>query len=730
LLTALDEAEIFRILSEELPSIGIRQVWVMFFEPEADDPVAWSVLRARPVSSLPGGRLRFATRHFPPPGLCPADQPFRLALLPLALAEGTGGFVAFDAVDLGPCLAVVRQLTAALQSVQMHRLKNRFLSMVSHELRTPLNLIVGLSEMLLREQTPAKPAVPEEYREDVKQIHVSAQLLNGLIRDVLDLSRSEASQLKLVGKPLELSEVLQPVTLMGKQMAQEKDLDWQSDLPDEPIPVWGDATRLQQVALNLVSNAIKFTTEGHVHLYLEVAADKVTVFISDTGLGIPLAEQSLIFNEFRQSERTTARGYGGLGLGLAICQRLVELHGGQIGVRSSGAEGVGSTFYFSLPILNHPLVPLEPASPAQTIVLLTEGMSREDYLRGRLTQQGFKVEEICIDEDGGWLAGLLTAAPTAVVLGQPLASERGWELLRVLKQNPATQSIPVLFYSLIPEADKGALLELDYLTKPVGKTELAQALTRQGLLSAGDTNLKTILIVDDDPGILEMHTRLVEAQSPAYRVVAAPGGREALEQIQHLHPDLVLLDLMMPDINGFSVLQAMRRGETTRNIPVIVLTAQVLTEEDMTRLNDGVATVLSKGLFTAQETLTHVEAVLSRYPEPVSEAQRLVRRAMAYIHRHYAEPLSRQSLARYVGVSEDYLTRCFRQEINITPMAYLRRYRLNKAKELLTQGKKSVAAIALAVGFPDHKYFIQFFRREVGISPGAYRKEGEGGRRK
>jgi YesN/AraC family two-component response regulator len=279
----------------------------------------------------------------------------------------------------------------------------------------------------------------------------------------------------------------------------------------------------------------------------------------------------------------------------------------------------------------------------------------------------------------------------------------------------------VLFYSLKPEVDTGALLELDYLTKPVSTTELTHALTRQGLL-ASDEEVKTILIVDDEPGILEMHTRMVEAQSPVYRVVKAHGGREALEQMQHLHPDLVLLDLMMPDLNGFGVLQAMRRGETTRDIPVIVLTAQVLTEADMVRLNDGVATVLSKGLFTAEETLTHVEAVLSRQPKPVSDAQRLVRRVMAAIHRRYAEALSRKSLADSVGVSEDYLTRCFRQEIGVTPMAYLRRYRLNKAKELLTQGQKSVVAIALAVGFPDHKYFMQVFRREVGVSPGAYRR--------
>jgi signal transduction histidine kinase/DNA-binding LacI/PurR family transcriptional regulator/DNA-binding response OmpR family regulator len=749
LLAAIDEAEIFRILSEEVPSIGIRQVWVIFFEPEADDPVTWSVIRSHPAS----GRLRFATRRFPPPGLCPTDQPFRLALLPLALTEGRVGFVAFDAVDLGPCLAVVRQLTAALQSAQMHQLKNRFLSMVSHELRTPLNLIVGLSEMLLREQSPAKPVLPEAYREDVQQIHLSAQLLNGLIRDVLDLSRSEANQSKLTGKRLNLGEVLRPVTLMGKQLALDKGLEWQAQIPNEPLPVWGDATRLQQVALNLVSNAVKFTEKGKITLEVkriddlrlliadwknqqstipkglsvsnQQSREHILVSISDTGLGIPPEEQRVIFDEFRQSERTTARGYGGLGLGLAICKRLVELHGGQIGVHSSGEEDAGSTFYFSLPILNQLATPLDPEARAQTIVLLKEARGRDRFaqLHEHLIEQGFQVEEVYLDEAGNWLTGLVTAPPAAVVLGLQLASERGWELLVMLKQNPATQAVPVLFCSMKPDGDTGALLELDYLTKPVGTTELAHALTRQGLLAEDEPDrLKTILIVDDEPGSLDMHARMVEAQSPAYRVIKAHGGREALEQMQQLHPNLVLLDLMMPDINGFGVLQAMRRGANTRDIPVIVLTAQVLTEEDMARLNDGVATVLGKGLFTTEETLSHIEAVLARQPKPVSEAQRLVRRTMAYIHWHYAEPVSRKGLADYVGVSEDYLTRCFRQEINLTPMAYLRRYRLNKAKELLTQTQKSVTAVALAVGFPDHKYFMQVFRRGVGVSPGAYRR--------
>jgi len=187
-------------------------------------------------------------------------------------------------------------------------------------------------------------------------------------------------------------------------------------------------------------------------------------------------------------------------------------------------------------------------------------------------------------------------------------------------------------------------------------------------------------------------------------------------------PDLVLLDLMMPELDGFGVLERMQTEETIRHVPVIVLTGQVLTEEDMARLNRGVATVLSKGVFSAEETLAHVERALARTRNLSSEMQRLVRKAVTYIHGHYTEPVARKDVARYVGVSEDYLTRCFRQEMGVTPMAYLNRYRVKQARALLAAGEKNVTEVAFAVGFSDSNYFSRVFRQEVGTSPSAYRR--------
>jgi DNA-binding response OmpR family regulator/anti-sigma regulatory factor (Ser/Thr protein kinase) len=600
---------------------------------------------------------------------------------------------------------------------------------VSHELRTPLNLISGLSDMLLREGEQIDSGRRAVNVEDVERIYASAQHLDGLIRDVLDLARSEVGQLKLICEPLDISQVLATVSVIGEQMARSKKLAWQVNIPGVLPRVWGDRTRLRQVALNLINNAVKFTSQGEIALTVTADEDdgRVIVTVRDTGLGIPVEEQQVIFDEFRQSERATARGYGGLGLGLAICKRLIEMHGGEIGVHSSGEEGTGSMFYFTLPAMEHqPPFTSAEISLAQVhrVLLLAKEVDTQGatLLKDHLTQQGFETEVHQADETMDWLSWLPFASPEAIVLDLGLASERGWELLKVLKENPATQDIPVLFFTLAE--DRGSILEMDYLTKPVGMSELAEALMCQGLLdeTEGRAAGKKILVVDDEPGVLEMHARIVEAQAPDHQVLRARDGLEALEVIQQERPDLVLLDLMMPELDGFGVLDAMQGDETSRNIPVIVLTGQVLTEEDMARLNQGVASVLGKGLFSVEETLAHVEAALRHRRKLGFETQQIVRKAMAYIHDHYAQAISRQDIASYVGLSERHLTRCFRKEMGVTPIAYLNRYRVMQAKAMLEVSDKNITEVAMAVGFSDSSYFGRVFRQEVGISPSAYRQ--------
>ncbi len=733
LLAALDEAQIFEILAEHLPQMGVQHIEVVFFEDAGDNPVAWS--RLHTVPERKEGHCRFPSQQFPPVGLY--DEPFSLALLPLANQGDRAGCVIFDAANLEVCATIVWQLLTFLKVVHLYReatqgrrlaeeanrLKSRFLSTVSHELHTPLALIVGLSNMLLQEGEQSRP---ETYWQDLKRIHASAQHLDGLIRDVLDLAQCEMEQLKLMHEPLDLAEVLETVVALGEQIAIDKGLGWRAEIPDKLPKTYGDRIRLRQVALNLVNNAVKFTARGRVILRVLADAQTITVEISDTGLGIPRAEQDVIFDEFRQSERTTARGYGGLGLGLSVCKRLVEMHGGNIGVRSLGKEGAGSTFFFTLPVMAElsTLRVSETVAPEQRIVILTEQAGGGNSLRQYLVHQGFEAQVLSFDRTTDWSARWLVSPPGAVILERGMASSQGWEFLKVLRENPLTQHIPVLIYSLEEERDSGSLLDLDFLTKPMSMVELAPALERQGLKAVERQGRKAILIVDDEPSVLEMHARIVQTWSPDCQVWKARNGREAVELIHGKQPNLVLLDLMMPELDGFGVLEMMRHDEMSRDIPVIVLTGQVLTQADMARLNRGVTNVLNKGLFSIEETLTHIEAALARNKHLGSETQRLVRKAMAYIHEHSSEPISLKDVAHSVGVSKEYLARCFHQETGVTLVTYLNRYRIGQAKAHLEAGEKNLTEIALEVGFSSGPYFSRVFRQEVGISPSEYRQAG------
>lgn len=716
------------ILDRYAPNLGIRHVRLVLFEPGEADPVAWSVAQAmhRGVNES----QRFLTRSFPPADLYPDAPPYQLALLPLLIQKQPAGFLAFDASYLDPCLAVARQVTSALENIRLYseaargrqlaeeanRLKSRFLSTVSHELRTPLNLIVGWSEMQLKE-----PGADAKF---AGRIHTSAQHLGRLIRDVLDLASSDAGQLRLICEPLNLGEALQMVSETGHQMAAEKGLEWKTDIATHLPLIWGDRTRLQQITLNLISNAVKFTAQGSVTLQISVDNGQVQVAVRDTGLGIVPSEQAWIFDEFRQSERTTVRGYGGLGLGLAICKRLVELHNGEIGIESTGEEGAGSTFYFRLPVFKDEEQESAPLSQQQEVLILSRQLEASEPIKARLQRAGFAVQQQAVadGEIPDWLSRLLVSPPGALVLDEPLAAKYGWELLKVLKGNPHTAGIPVLFYSLNGEHGNGSVLALDYLMKPVASGELLEALARQGWVS-GEGEGKTILVADDDPGMLEMNTRMIQENFPGHRVLKASDGRAALEILSKVPVQLVLLDLMMPEVDGFGVLSQMREWEATRETAVIVLTSKTLTEADMARLSQGVAMVMGKGLYGAQEMLAHIEAALSRSHRLGSESQRLVRKAMAYIHQRYATAITREEMARHVNASDGHLARCFRQETGLTPMNYLNRYRINQSQTLLATTRQSVTSIALSCGFADVNYFSRVFRQEAGISPLAYRRK-------
>jgi signal transduction histidine kinase/DNA-binding response OmpR family regulator len=737
LLTTLDATESANVLADHLPQLGLQHVLVAVYASHAEDPLSQATVLLD--AGLPASHVgrQFATREFPPPGLYPVDVPFQLAMLPLIIDERTTGFAAFSATNLDPCAAIVHNLAAAFRTSRLYheavegrrlaeeanRLKSRFLSMVSHELRTPLSLIIGLSDMVLSEPRE-KSELPNAALRDIVQINASAQHLARLIGDVLDLASSEAGQLRILREPLDLSEVLHVAAAIGEQLAHDKGLTWHIDLPTHGPWILGDRTRVRQIALNLISNAVKFTPAGTVALTMKVDHQQATVAVSDTGIGILPAEQAILFREFQRTERTVQSGYSGLGLGLAISKQLVEQHGGTIGVQSPGELGTGSTFFFTLPVISttpQPAVSLPSIAHGNSVAVLTDQAETADRLQLFLRERGFDVQLCRIDETAAWLSQLIASSPLAVILDDELAAREGWPIISLLKRQPATERIPVLIYSLDAEHDQGELLELNYLHKPLRGEQLAQELARYG---EADTEQRVVLVVDDDPAILDLHCRLVERSG--CRALKARHGREALEVIEQIRPDLILLDLMMPVMDGFAVLDALRSREATRNIPVIVLTARVLSEADVERCNRGVAAILSKGLFDTHETLKHIEAALARQHTLGSATQRLVRRAMGFIHTHYAESLGREDMAAHVGISADYLTDCFRQELGITPITYLNRYRIRRARDLLENSDLSITEVALAVGFSESAHFTRTFQRDIGITPRAYRRRQRG----
>jgi AraC-like DNA-binding protein len=364
----------------------------------------------------------------------------------------------------------------------------------------------------------------------------------------------------------------------------------------------------------------------------------------------------------------------------------------------------------------------EEAFPDRTVLLLAERSGNGERLHEYLIRRGFDVELVWMDASNISLPYWFRSQPGAVVLEQGTNSGQGWEVIKALRENPLTQNIPVLFYSLDAKLDRGSMLELSHLTKPLNQAELIQSLERREINSSMKSDGKTILIVDDDPSALDLHTRIIAAWSPECRILKAKNGKEALNLIQEAHPDLVLLDLIMPELDGFGVLTAMHSDPRSRGIPVIVLTGQTLTLEDMENMGRGVTSVLKKDLFSAEETLSRIETALARSSTLGSEAQRVVRKAMAYIHEHYMESISLEDASRHVSMSKEYLARCFRQEMGITLVTYLNRYRVNQSKALLEKGDCNLTEIALETGFSSSGYFSRVFRQEVGMSPTEYQR--------
>jgi PAS domain S-box-containing protein len=477
--------------------------------------------------------------------------------------------------------------------------KSEFLAKMSHELRTPLNSIIGFSDMLADESFGP---LNEKQRRYVTNVLTSGRQLLQLINDILDLSKVEAGRMDLTPAEFDVADVLAETrTLMGA-LADQKHLQVEIDVEEGLASVLLDQAKLKQIMYNLLSNAIKFTPErGRIRITARRppdAAAGIEIAVADTGIGIKPEDQQRIFRDFEQIESASVRQQQGTGLGLALTKKLVELHGGRIWVESE--FGRGSTFRFVLPLRVRTRVTPRPiAAPreapvqrgAGSLVLVVEDDPPAGDLLGQyLSEAGYRVAHASSGAQALALARSLK--PDAITLDILLPGEDGLAILTQFKASPETKDIPVVVVSITEHRELGLSLgAVEWFVKPVQRDGFVKAVRRAvGVLPAGST--PTVLVVDDDPAAVELVTDLLTLQG--FRVMAAYDGHQGIAAALAQRPDVIVLDLIMPGLNGFEVVRRLRDHPIGRNIPILVYTGKELTVADRAQLQDSVLAVVSK----------------------------------------------------------------------------------------------------------------------------------------
>ena len=498
------------------------------------------------------------------------------------------------------------------------QLKSEFLANMSHELRTPLNAIIGFSELLLEEATQSLSA---EHLKFVADVLASGRHLLALINDILDLAKIEAGRVELQLEAVAPGDaVADAVALVGPQ-ALQRTIEIRTEL-SASSDVLADRGKLRQVLLNLLSNALKFSPELSVlHIGAEDAQGAVRFWVRDEGAGMDESLLARLFQPFVQGESALVKKHQGTGLGLAISKRLVEQHGGAIEVTS--APRSGSSFSFTIPtvaaaapwaagaVLSLPSVPAPAVAPVAEadgggrplVLLIEDDAATVRLVRAYLHDAGYDLAEASTCAHGVELARRLR--PTAILLDLDLDGEDGLQLLEQLKADPATSEIPVVIESVLAEQKRGFLLGAsDYLVKPLDRKRLLESMSKHAQPSS-DGAQPLVLAIDDDPVVA---TVLRSVLAPAgFRVETAGLGREGIEIARRKQPALVIVDLLLPDISGFEVLDALAADQRTGALPVIVLTAANLSPTDRQRIEKRVHSLAQKGDFTRDAVLLAVQ---------------------------------------------------------------------------------------------------------------------------
>ena len=521
----------------------------------------------------------------------------------------------------------LRRLNEALrqardEALEASRSKSTFLANMSHELRTPLNAIIGYAELVREDAVEIEGA--EHLAADIDKIHTAADHLLHVINDILDVSKIEAGKMELFPETFHIGRLVEGVCATLEGLAAKRSNRLELIVHEDVGAMHTDKMKLRQALLNLVSNACKFTEEGAVTVRAWREFDPrgpwIIFEVQDTGIGIPEDRLEHLFDSFTQADQSTTRRYGGTGLGLAITYQFCQMMGGDVTVEST--PEVGSTFTMRLPARLSSHAEDEEA-PAEGLGLDQETSVEEVIEPG----QRSRYLVLCIDDDAqvaelverflpaaefevvraiGGSEGVRLARrlrPDVITLDVMMPDVDGWQVLTRLKSDPEISSIPVVMLSIVAERQRGyALGATDYLTKPIQRSRLVEMLRRY---SASDGE---VLIVEDDVETRTILRRLLENRG--WRAVEAEHGRRALDLLATHSPDVILLDLMMPEMDGFEVLDALRSQERWRDIPVIVLTAMELTVEELRRLNQRVSQVLQKGHASADHLVDQIRGAL------------------------------------------------------------------------------------------------------------------------
>ena len=535
-----------------------------------------------------------------------------------AMHDAAGGLigvvcVAQDITDLKNAehqLHVARDLAVAAS-----KYKSAFLANMSHELRTPLNAIIGYSEML---QEEAQEQACESFVPDLQKIQSAGKYLLKLINDILDLSKIEAGKMTLYLEEFDIDEMVKQVAMTVQPLVAKN----QNHLVVRSSPDAGtmraDLTKVRQILFNLLSNACKFTVQGTIELSVERRPEHLLVAVRDTGVGMTPEQQAHLFEAFTQADAATAVKYGGTGLGLAISRRFCRLMSGELHCVSE--PGQGATFSLTLP-LSVPDPDAEQAPEPQpvadssggpvagkSVLVVDDDAVVRDLMQRSLTRAGFHVELAADGPAGLELARRLR--PNVITLDVMMPGMDGWAVLNELKADTDLAAIPVFMVTIVDEHNLGfALGAVEYLTKPIDWQHLDKLLRRY---CDGDSE-RPVLIVEDNPRTRALLQR--NLAKSGWRTLEAENGRVALEKLRTHSPAVIILDLIMPEMDGFEFLDVLRQDSRWHALPVIVVTAHEISDADRLRLNGQVTKILRKGTFKPDDLIEQIKAVTRSQPE-------------------------------------------------------------------------------------------------------------------